>query len=72
MMGIGARDAAEMSLWEYEARLHHWNKAHARDSGEPKVPHEITEAKIEALKNMPGMLSSTPPQGGKPERAKMI
>jgi hypothetical protein len=32
----------------------------------------VTEAKIAQLKAMPGMLSSNPPQAGKPERAKMI
>ncbi len=75
MMGIGRTEAAEMPLWEYEARLYHWNEIHKprdRESEGPAVPHDITEAKIAALKAMPGMLTSTPPQAGKPERARMI
>jgi len=75
MMGIGAREAAEMSLWEYEARLYHWNKIHSvpdKDGGGPVVSHDITEAKIAQLKAMPGMLSANPPQAGKRERAKSL
>ena len=72
-MGIGAREAAEMSMLEYEARLYHWNSVHARaeDSGEPAVPHEITEAKISALMAMPEMLSGPLPGAEHAERAKM-
>lgn len=75
MMGIGAVEAAEMSLWEYEARLYHWNEIHKprdRESDGPVVSHDITAAKIEQLKAMPGMLSANPPQAGPRERAKMI
>lgn len=28
MMGIGPGDARELSLWDYEALLYHWNDAH--------------------------------------------
>jgi hypothetical protein len=32
MMGLGKAETDNMSLWEYEARLYHWNDAH--DGGE--------------------------------------
>jgi hypothetical protein len=73
MMNIGARDAAEMSFWEYEARLYHWNKIHSRESStEPKVPHEITEAKIAALMARPELLTGKLPNADRTERARMI
>lgn len=28
MMGVSREDALQLSLWEYEARLWHWNEAH--------------------------------------------
>lgn len=28
MMNIPGDEARRMSLWEYEARLYHWNEAH--------------------------------------------
>jgi len=31
MMGLGKADVENMSLWEYEARLYHWNDAHGSD-----------------------------------------
>ncbi len=31
MMGLGRDDANNMNLWEYEARLWHWNDAHGGD-----------------------------------------
>lgn len=37
MMGLGRADTDTMSLWEYEARLFHWNEAHGSgdDIGAP-------------------------------------
>lgn len=36
-MGVGPREAGELTLFEFGGMLHHWNKAHANadDDGEP-------------------------------------
>lgn len=39
MMGVSRADAMDLSMWEYEARLWHWNEAHkASDDVEPPDP----------------------------------
>lgn len=36
MMNVPPSDARSLSLWEYEAMLHHWNEAHR--GGEVQAP----------------------------------
>lgn len=46
MMGLGKADTDSMSLWEYEARLYHWNEAHGSDSvnaPDPDIAFRILE-----------------------------
>jgi hypothetical protein len=49
MMNISRADAMEMSLWEYESRLYHWNEAHGGDDVKAPDP-EMTERML-ALAN---------------------
>lgn len=49
MMNISRADAMEMSLWEYESRLHHWNEAHSGDDVLP--PHPEVAQRLMDLAN---------------------
>lgn len=74
MMGLGRYDTDRMSLFEYQARMHHWNAAHSRDKGEGgkgehKVPHERTEELIATLNANPELLGPAPPGFGAPDPA---
>lgn len=74
MMGLGRYDTDRMSLYEYQARMHHWNKIHSReqgDDGEHKVPHERTEELIAHLNMNPELLSAKPPGFGEAELAQI-
>ena len=42
MMGLGRADTDDMSLWEYEGRLWHWNEAHSTDGGDLPGPDPKT------------------------------
>lgn len=46
MMGVTVSDARSLSLWEYEALLHHWNRAHG---GEEPIDPEDAEATVARL-----------------------
>lgn len=50
MMGLGWSDIERMSLWEYEARLYHWNEAHGGgdDAVAPPDPH-LTQKLIDRI-----------------------
>jgi hypothetical protein len=58
MMNIGAADAREMTLYEYEMRLHHWNEAHATEDTEIVDP-DITQRLIDKLNSRPDLMTST-------------
>ena len=51
MMGLGWADIQRMSLWEYEARLYHWNEAHggADDSAGDRPDPRTMQAKVDRL-----------------------
>lgn len=49
MMNISRADALEMSLWEYESRLWHWNDAHR--SSEVEAPDQETTEHMLAMIN---------------------
>lgn len=73
MMGLGRYDTDQMSLYEYQARLHHWNEIHRAhtDRGEHKVDHSVTQKHLDFLRSNPELLSANPPGFGKPEGAKL-
>lgn len=71
MMNVGAADARAMSLWEYEARLYHWNEAHKTDKDQPKSDPAKMERLIAKLKDNPDLLAAKPKAAGDPEQAKM-
>lgn len=51
MMGLA--DIQHMSLWEYEARLWHWNEAHGGgDDVQPPDPH-TTQRLIDKINSDP-------------------
>lgn len=52
MMGLGKADTEKMSLWEYEARLYHWNDAHRGDDVQPPDPHR-TQRLIDQINREP-------------------
>lgn len=72
MMNLGKADAEQMSLYEYQARMYHWNKIHKRpdkDSDLPEqVPHEVSE---QIIANIPPELLGPTPPDAKTEPAKM-
>lgn len=49
-MGLGWSDIKQMSLWEYEARLYHYNEAHGGndDAGDRPDPR-VMQARVDAL-----------------------
>lgn len=52
-----ANQIRDMSLWEYEARLFHWNEAHrAKDDVAPPDPE--TTMKLIALANLDPRLTN--------------
>lgn len=56
MMNIPPSDAKAMSLWEYEALLHHWNSAHKTD--DVQAPdHESTQKLIDRINADPRLHS---------------
>lgn len=59
-MGVSAADAREMSIWEYEARIHHWNESHG--DGDPEVVDpEITQSLVDRLNSRPELMRTTKP-----------
>lgn len=52
MMNIGPGDARALSLWEYEALLHHWNKAHSTDDIKAPDP-EATQRMLDKINSDP-------------------
>jgi len=56
MMGLGWADIERMSLWEYEARLFHWNEAHGSDDDPvaPPDPH-LTQRLIDRINSDPSL-----------------
>lgn len=69
-MGVGATDAREMSLYEYEMRLHHWNEIHGSGDDEIVDP-EITQRMIDNLMSRPDLLTTTKGEKPKPMPAKL-
>lgn len=60
MMNIGPGDARTLSLWEYEALLHHWNEAHG--SSDVKPPdHEMTQRLIDQINSDPRLHTRVKP-----------
>lgn len=59
MMGIPPSEAKALSLWEYEAILHHWNEAHGTGEIEIVDP-EITQRHIDRLLAHPELLKGKP------------
>lgn len=64
MMNIPPSAAEELSLWEYEALLYHWNEAHSGgDDAQPPDP-ELTQRLIDAAKLNPQLTNA--PSGNLP------
>jgi hypothetical protein len=59
MMNVSASDARAMDLWEYEARLYHWNKAHDPDGSVSPPDPEKTQSLIDKLNANPGLTTKT-------------
>lgn len=49
MMHIPPGDAKALSLWEYEALLHHWNKAHNGGDDVEAPDHAMTQKLIDRI-----------------------
>lgn len=58
-MNVPTGDARKLSMWEYEALLHHWNEAHDTDVKPPD--HEMTQKLIERI-NLDPRLSEKKPR----------
>jgi hypothetical protein len=58
MMGLGWADIERMSLWEYEARLYHWNEAHG--GGDISPPDAATAMRILEKANLDPRLTQGP------------
>ncbi len=58
MMNVSDRDARAMSLYDYEARLHHWNAAHSDDVQAPD--HDKTQALIDRINLDPKLHKAKP------------
>lgn len=59
MMNIPPSEAKALSLWEYEAILHHWNQAQGGEEDIEIVDPAITQQMIDRLKANPAMLQTT-------------
>ena len=49
MMGLGWADIERMSLWEYEARLYHWNEAHGGEEQVEAPDRQLTQKLIDRI-----------------------
>lgn len=49
MMGVSRSDAMDLSLWEYEARLWHWNDAHSTGEDIEAPDRDLTQRLIDRL-----------------------
>jgi hypothetical protein len=60
MMNIPPSEAKALSLWEYEALLHNWNKAH--DTGDDIAPPdpEMTQRIIDRINALPNLPKGEP------------
>ncbi len=58
-MGLGSADAASMSFWEYDARMHHWAEANDPDDAAIVDPAH-TQRIIDDLKSRPELLKANP------------
>lgn len=72
MMNIPPSEAKALSLWEYEALLHHWNEAHGSGDDVEIVDPEITQRLIDRLRDNPEMLKGKPKEPRKKGRARPV
>jgi hypothetical protein len=56
MMNVPPSEAKALSLWEYEAILHHHNEAHGGGDVEPPVP-EVAMAILERANSDPRLVN---------------
>jgi hypothetical protein len=49
MMNVPPSEVAALSLWEYEAMLHHWNEAHSSDDSHDAPDPERTQRVLDKL-----------------------
>lgn len=55
-MNVPPDVAARLTLWEYEALLHNWNKIHDPDGDLAEIDTDDMEMRIQHLKDNPEML----------------
>lgn len=55
MMNIPPDQAANLSLWEYEALLHNWNEAHGGGDDIQPPDHELTQRLIDKINLNPDL-----------------
>lgn len=60
MMNIPPSDTRALSLWEYEALLHNWNKAHDTDGGVEAPDPEKTQRLIDRVNSLPALPKGKP------------
>lgn len=53
MMNVSDADARGMSLYDYEGRLHYWNKAHATGDDVEAPDPEKTQTLIDRINSNP-------------------
>jgi hypothetical protein len=61
MMNVPPRDAYAMSLWEYEARLHHWNAAHSTGDDIQPPDFEKTQRMLDKVNLDPRLYEGKKP-----------
>jgi hypothetical protein len=60
MMNIGPTEARALSLWEYEALLHHWNEAHSAGDDVKAPDHDKTQKLIDMINLDPKLYQGKP------------